>query len=148
MNYLLDTNIIITYSRKNALAERIEKQYALLSGEHVLYVSVVSLGEIDAYIKKFRIGKRKQHIIQRTLELTYQIDIGYQEIISKYGDIDAFSQAKTKLPGYHFTARNMGKNDLWIAATASHYDLTLLTTDQDFNHLDQAFLDLEYVQPE
>ena len=42
----------------------------------------------------------------------------------------------------------MGKNDLWIAATASHYKLTLLTTDRDFQHLDAAFLKLEYVQPE
>ncbi|MEN0003387.1 MAG: type II toxin-antitoxin system VapC family toxin [Bacteroidota bacterium] len=148
MNYLLDTNIIITYSRENALARRIEKQYQLLDGQHNLYISVVSLGEIDSYVKKFGIGRKKQSTIQKTLELTYQIDIGYQEIISKYGDIEAFSQGKAKLPGHSFTARNMGKNDLWIAATASHYQLTLLTTDRDFDHLDQAFLELAYIHPE
>jgi|GEM_PF-5599429 hypothetical protein len=29
-----------------------------------------------------------------------------------------------------FSARNMGKNDIWIAATAA-----LITSDQDFDHL-------------
>lgn len=148
MNYLLDTNIIITYSRENALARRIEEKFQLLNGANNLYVSVVSLGEIDAYIKKFNIGERKQRIIESTLELAYQIDIGYREIIAKYGDIDAFSQGKTKIIGHRFTARNMGKNDIWIAATASHYQLTLLTTDQDFNHLQEVFLPVEYIQPE
>lgn len=145
MTYLLDTNIIITYSRENELVERIERDYALLGGRHEIYVFVATLGEIDSYIKKNGIGRRKQELIQKTLDFTFQIDIGYPEIISKYGDIDAFSQGKTKIGDHDFTARNMGKNDLWIAATASHYNLTLLTTDQDFNHLDEVFIDLAYV---
>jgi predicted nucleic acid-binding protein len=40
------------------------------------------------------------------------------------------------------SARNMGKNDLWIAATASILALELLTADNDFNHLDPIFLNL------
>jgi tRNA(fMet)-specific endonuclease VapC len=39
----------------------------------------------------------------------------------------------------------MGKNDLWIAATASVFNLTLLTSDQDFSHLDKTYLDVEIV---
>ena len=42
----------------------------------------------------------------------------------------------------------MGKNDLWIAATASVLDLTLLTTDKDFDHLKDVFLDLAFVDLE
>lgn len=34
----------------------------------------------------------------------------------------------------------MGKNDLWIAATAFLLEGTLLTTDSDFNHLNNEFL--------
>jgi predicted nucleic acid-binding protein len=37
----------------------------------------------------------------------------------------------------------MGKNDLWIAATVSVTQSTLLTIDLDFNHLDTIFLDLK-----
>ena len=42
----------------------------------------------------------------------------------------------------------MGKNDIWIAATASVYDLTLITTDKDFNHLKGEYINLEYIDIE
>ena len=34
----------------------------------------------------------------------------------------------------------MGKNDLWIAATAFALDVPLMTTDGDFDHLNDTFL--------
>jgi tRNA(fMet)-specific endonuclease VapC len=34
----------------------------------------------------------------------------------------------------------MGKNDIWIAATASVLNAVLLTTDNDFDHLHDEFL--------
>jgi predicted nucleic acid-binding protein len=39
----------------------------------------------------------------------------------------------------------MGKNDLWIAATAYILDATLLTADGDFDHLNGSFLDVKKV---
>lgn len=39
----------------------------------------------------------------------------------------------------------MGKNDLWIAATASVLGTKLLTTDEDYTHLDGVFLSVEKV---
>lgn len=44
------------------------------------------------------------------------------------------------------TARSMGKNDLWIAATASILSAKLLTTDNDFDHLDGVYLDLAKIK--
>lgn len=44
-------------------------------------------------------------------------------------------------------ARNMGKNDLWIAACAKAAGATLLTTDKDFSHLSAQLLEVEYVDP-
>jgi predicted nucleic acid-binding protein len=41
----------------------------------------------------------------------------------------------------------MGKNDLWIAATATVFQATLLTTDKDFNHLHNVFFKVEYIHP-
>lgn len=38
----------------------------------------------------------------------------------------------------------MGKNDLWIAATASAIDATLITSDKDFDHLDGNYLTVGY----
>lgn len=39
----------------------------------------------------------------------------------------------------------MGKNDLWISATASVLNLTLLTTDDDSNHLENDFIQLKNI---
>jgi predicted nucleic acid-binding protein len=40
----------------------------------------------------------------------------------------------------------MGKNDIWIAATASIVDAKLVTTDKDFNHLQNNFLNLILIE--
>lgn len=42
----------------------------------------------------------------------------------------------------------MGKNDLFIAATSSVYDLILITTDNDFNHLAPEYIQLEKIDIE
>jgi len=42
----------------------------------------------------------------------------------------------------------MGKNDLWIASTAALLGLKLVTTDADFNHLHQVFMEVEYIKAE
>jgi len=39
----------------------------------------------------------------------------------------------------------MGKNDLWIAATSTVYNLELITTDKDFDHLSDEYLKLKYI---
>lgn len=44
------------------------------------------------------------------------------------------------------TSRNMGKNDLWIAATASVTNATLITTDKDFYHLNNTYLKLTIIK--
>lgn len=42
----------------------------------------------------------------------------------------------------------MGQNDLWIAAIASSFDIALVSTDQDFVHLDDEFIKLKYINTE
>jgi predicted nucleic acid-binding protein len=41
----------------------------------------------------------------------------------------------------------MSKNDVWIAAIAKVQGAALLTTDQDFQHLQPAVVQVEYVDP-
>ena len=60
------------------------------------------------------------------------------EIVRAYAPIDVFS---------HSQGIDMGKNDLWIAATASVTGATLLTTDKDFDHLESAFLTRIWIDP-
>jgi predicted nucleic acid-binding protein len=39
----------------------------------------------------------------------------------------------------------MGKNDLWIATTTAVYNAVLLSTDNDFTHLDGFFLHFDKI---
>ncbi len=64
------------------------------------------------------------------------------EMINIYADIDAYSQCKLKSKKSNFTARNMGKNDLWIVSTAIFLKSTLINTDNDFNHLSPDFIEI------
>jgi len=66
MDYLLDSNIVIIYSRDNEVARRIEEDYKIFSGDYRLAISTVSLGEINASIKKLQLGeRRKNKMIER-----------------------------------------------------------------------------------
>lgn len=145
MDYLLDSNIIIIYSRDNELARKIEADYKIFSGDHRLGISTVSLGEINASIKKLQLGARRKKKIEQILEKINEFAINIEEVIGRYGDIDAFSQGQLAGSKGKFSARNMGKNDIWIAATASVFNLKLVTTDKDFEHLDGVYIDLEYI---
>ena len=59
-------------------------------------------------------------------------------------NIELYSQGK--LASVDFTPRNMSKNDLWIAATAYVTNATLVTTDKDFDHLNE-FIKVTYLDP-
>jgi len=145
MNYLLDTNILIIYGRETEVSRRIENDYEIFNGENNLAISVVTLGELDSLARQFNYGKRRREILKRLVENVFVIDINISNIIEKYGEIDAYSQGKlTNLP-LNTSSKNMGKNDLWIAATASIYNMNLITTDKDFEHLSPNFLTLNYI---
>ena len=73
-----------------------------------------------------------------------------QLYINTYIEIDAYSQHRNPaFINYPFdTARNKGKNDLWIASLAALLGLRLLTTDADFDHLDKAFIEVNKISIE
>ncbi|MEM6700032.1 MAG: PIN domain-containing protein, partial [Bacteroidota bacterium] len=128
--------------------KKIEEKYQLFTGDNTLIVSVVTLGELKSIERQFKYGAKKKAKIKSLLENLLKIDLNIEEIIERYAEIDAFSQGKHDLKKSNFTSRNMGKNDLWIAATASVYDAILITTDKDFIHLDKEFLQLECIDLE
>jgi len=148
MNYLLDTNIVLIYTRNSDITDSIEEEYNLFSSDNELYVSVVTVAELKSIILQKNYGEKKIKTLERLLSKFSIIDINIIEIIDKYAVIDAYSQGKLKGKLSNFSARNMGKNDIFIAATASVYELTLITTDNDFNHLSPDYLKLEKIDIE
>jgi tRNA(fMet)-specific endonuclease VapC len=144
MNYILDTNILIHLLRQNNIATQIERDYQIFNNEHNAIISVVTIGELKSIAKMNNWTLQKILLLDNIINQFLIADINRADIIEKYAEIDAFSQGK--LVSVKFTARNMGKNDLWIAATAAVLDGVLLTTDKDFNHLDNIFFNLAYLQ--
>jgi tRNA(fMet)-specific endonuclease VapC len=142
-NYLLDTNILLLLLRQDSRWETVETRFDL--PRHRSFISVVTLGELQSLGLRNRWGVRRMAQIDQLKHSFVLLDINVDTIIDRYGQIDAFSQGKHPTLSLQTSARNMGKNDLWIAATASVYGLSLITADLDFNHLSPDLLNLELV---
>lgn len=145
MDYLLDTNILIHFIRASEIWKKADISLQLSNGQNTLYISAVTKGEILSFAKQARWGESKLQKLHKFLlpSLCVPID-GYSPLMDAYADIDAYSQANHPefTPDTPFTARNMGKNDLWIAATAFLYGIPLVTTDHDFDHLNPMLIEV------
>lgn len=124
----------------NLLIEHIRRQEMLPSRA---IIPVIVVGELEAFALKADWGYQKVSFMQRLFERFPVVDV-IREITPVYARVDAYSQGNLKgqplPPG--LSARNMGKNDIWIAATALYLDLPLHTTDNDFDHLSSLGLQL------
>ena len=121
---ILDTNVVIQHIRKQIP----------ISSRAVLPIVVV--GELEAFALKSDWGYQKMVSLNTILEKIPIADID-REIAQIYAKVDAYSQGKLKsqpLP-LGMSARNMGKNDLWIAAISLYFDFELHSIDNDFDHL-------------
>lgn len=145
--FVLDTGVVLGYIRAAGYAEYVEKKYAPFAPPNTPLISVVSKGEIYSLAKQFGWAGGKLKALDELLRKLPTVDISHDQIIQRYSEIDAFSLGKDKarpLPTGQ-TARVMGKNDLWIAATASVLNATLLAIDHDFDHLSSLFLNVIYI---
>ena len=146
MNFLLDTNIIVFMLRSPDGIAQIERDYPFFSSENNAIISVITIGEIKSLAIRNKWGAKKLNTLDQILQKLIITDINIQPLIDKYAEIDNFSQGT--LPGkpLGMSPRNMGKNDLWIAATAAVSEAVLLTGDNDFDHLDGHFLILSKIR--
>ena len=142
MIYLFDSNIVLHYVRRSALMMQIERDFDPFGSGNESWLCVVSKGELRSIAVQNQCGAPRRLRLEELMSDFYPADIFSEEIIDYYAEIDAFSQ--NKLPGtpLGMTSRNMGKNDLWIAAVAHVLQAKLITTDADFDHLDSIYLDL------
>lgn len=143
MIYLLDTNICLLHLRSHAAFDVIEARFDPFGRGNEPVLSAVNVGELKSLARQNNWGQSRMNKLTTFLNQVVVVDINQKDILDCYADIDAFSQGRLEGRSVDFSARNMGKNDLWIAATASVLDATLLTTDRDFDHLNTAFLKLE-----
>jgi tRNA(fMet)-specific endonuclease VapC len=143
MNLIFDTNIILGIVRSNRTNELLE----ILNPENKqIFSSVITEAEIRSIAIQNKWGKERLDKLEIFLDLFTFTEVTKQ-LITTYVEIDTFSQRKNpNFPTYAFdTPRNMGKNDLWIASTATLLGLELVTTDADFAHLHNVFLEVRQI---
>jgi len=145
MNYALDTNIVLVYLRDEQFKANIETQYAVFSEGSNPIISVVTIGEIRSIALQNNWGAKRIAYVEQFLKEFIVIDVRYNDLLNAYAEIDAFSQGKLAQKPLGTSSRNMGKNDLWIAATAHIMNARLITMDKDFQHLDGEYFDLVYL---
>ena len=146
MNYFFDTNAILIYLRDHVQKDWLDKNYDPLGDDNTAMISVVVLGELESLYLRNNWGRRRIESLRIFLRKFLITDINSRDIIRRYGEIDAFSQGKLKEKPLGDSSRNMGKNDLWIAATASVTNSRLISSDKDFNHLKGEYLDLLLIE--
>jgi tRNA(fMet)-specific endonuclease VapC len=146
MQYLvLDTCAIIHLLRGNITGIEIKEWLDSLNPQPRQVISVVTRAELLTFVKINSWGGQKLNSINLFLKGVLTIDISHNDehLIANYILIDSFSKNKAEdsdgkfKAGAHIT---MGKNDLWIGATAKTINATLITCDGDFDHLTNTML--------
>mgnify|MGYP002785455141 CR=1 FL=1 len=136
--YLLDTNILVHYVRGGHVQQRIEAEYRLLATPEAPLLCYVSEAEIRSLAVQLGWEAVRLNQLGYLLTMVRRIHIHEPHILQAYVAIDSHSVA---------SGVTMGKNDLWIAAVAHVTGATLLTTDRDFDHLQERYLLRHWIDP-
>ena len=148
MKYIWDTSILLHFIRESAFFTRLNEDYRLISSANQSAISFITAGEILSLKYQLNWGDKKTQKLDEAFRLIPTLPIQRKSILQAYALIDAYSQGKLNpkpLPD-GMTARNMGKNDIWIAATAHVTEATIITLDTDFDHLNHVFINV--IRPE
>ncbi len=141
MVYILDTNILIYLIRENPIVKAELSNLGIFEPENTVSISIASYGEILSFALQNNWGNRKKETLENLIVNLRPIPIIKRELLDAYAEIDTYSKGKlAERPlSVGLTARKMGKNDLWIAATSYLTQATLLTNDNDFDHLNGVY---------
>lgn len=140
-SYLLDTSVLLPLIGGNALGTHINQAFGLMASLHRQVVSIVTYAELLVLADRNKWGAEKRGALERALESLVVIPIDGMDLLQAYVTISSADRSAARGP------RNLGKNDLWIAATALYADLPLLTTDKDFRFLHNNPLQIMWIDP-
>ena len=149
-NFILDTNILMAYLKADKkLFINISEDNKLNDEDAFIMISSITKGEILSLALQNNWGETKVTILTKLLNEFVIIDIGGNNdlLMNAYAEIDAFSLKRHPIKKLAGSAKPMGKNDMWIAATAFATKASLLTTDGKFMHLDKQFIDIKFYHP-
>jgi tRNA(fMet)-specific endonuclease VapC len=136
---VLDTCIVVHWLRGNEIGQRIDARFGLRSGLPTTLLSAVTVGEARSLALQWSWPAPRVARLQKLISELIVLPIDTEPIVERYAAIDKHSRD---------VGRKMGKNDLWIAATAAAFRATIITTDRDFQHLDPAIVSHIWINPD
>lgn len=135
--YILDTNILVHLVRGDSTGEEIKAKYAPYTSEPKLLICSVTDGELRSLSLQFSWGEQKMDKMNFALDYFGRVPIETKDVMEAYAAIDFFSKSQ---------GIKMGKNDIWIAAAAYKSGATLVTADDDFDHIAPAFISVDKIE--
>lgn len=137
--YLLDTGVVGAIGYGGELARRIDERTGIRSAMWRPLICVVTRGEIVAFMHDQGWGQRRRDGVEELMKNLVSVSIDDAQIWDAFAELKNFAKPN----GW-----SIGDNDLWIAGTAKVLGATLLTTDKDFDPLDDAgLIDRIYFPP-
>lgn len=142
--FLLDTNMLLGFTRKADWAQWAYETYDLGNESTMVFTSVICRGELLALAEKNGWGAKRRESLVEVLNRFPTVDLNKDPILNHYAELDTWTHGRAvadgSRPGPPKPAVSMKQNDLWIAATAIATGATLVTTDKDFDHLNGIWL--------
>lgn len=146
MKYTLDTNVLLFYVRDKETKRFIEQEFAPFDEQNEAMISVVSIAEIYSLATRNKWGNTKLKVVQKLIDSLVLVEISYGELVDLYVEIETYSNKTNTKRQVTGSAITMGKNDIWIAATAAMTGSKLITSDKNFAHLDGEFFDVIIIE--
>lgn len=146
-NFVLDTNLVLAFQKANQnLIEKVISENDLNAPDAVLMISAITKGELLSIALQNNWGENKRQRLKQILDSLIVLDIGGDDevLLNAYAEIDAFCKKRHPTKKLKGSAKPMGKNDLWIAATALATNSTLLTADGKFQHIAEVMIPLKF----
>ncbi len=140
-SYVLDISVLLNLIRGQELGKSIDRAFGLRTALSRHTVSIVSHGELRVLAQRNQWGDQKRDALTLALDgfITVNLDSGAM--------VDAYVRVEESCRNAAGGEKKMRQNDMWIAATALHTGLTLITTDKDFNHIDSRLIQVHWVDP-
>ena len=149
---VLDTGMLLGIVRGAPWAGKVISEFNLDKGGIVLATSVVCLGEILSISEKHRWGLKRKEYLEQIIEGITILTLNDRSVLNAYARINTWTHGGN----VQITAPNgapppkpaisMKQNDMWVAATTHSFKGLLLSTDKDFIHLNNIWIDYFYVE--
>jgi tRNA(fMet)-specific endonuclease VapC len=144
-SFFLDTGVLLGYVRGAGFAGYVDRKYAPSRAPNLAAISVVSSAELHSMALRRAWGQDKRAALTTLLQSFPTVPIRQASIIQQFAEIDVFNHRQHPSIPPPASGHTMGDNDIWVAATASVLNATLLTTDHDFDHLHGVFLAVVFI---